>query len=521
MMEKRVLFAAMLSAVFLAWYSQFVARSIRKPTATQQAKLAATSNGSNPTATPVPEQPYLIENEDVIALESSSLLLEVGRASGAVRRVTLKQFKQSEGAGPLQLGDGKVPVIALSVHGKPISLKDAKATQDGREMRGAADEKDYHINYALDNSKPILHIVIDSELPANEFEELHPAIFMAWGKADHLSGRYNTLETIVLRADKSGKKTYKRNSGFWKTAKIVPRGTTILSLSERYFCLSLRPQTELLVVRILPPTPEHIMAEAKLQSGPAGDKSSFGANIYLGPRDFFDVEKTEFEPAFPVGAFGQIGLILLLILKWLVGITRNYGLGIILLSGLVTCVTAPFSLMSMRSMKKMQELKPQADRVMAQHKDDPAKAQKELFALYREHRVSPLGGCLPMLLQFPVFIALFQAISHFVELRGKSFLWITDLSLPDRLAKLPLSFPIIGSDLNALPIVMAVAMYAQTRLSQRAMPKDQSSQAANAMMSAPVMSILFGVMFYNFPSGLVLYWLTNSLSAILLYRLAS
>jgi len=172
-------------------------------------------------------------------------------------------------------------------------------------------------------------------------------------------------------------------------------------------------------------------------------------------------------------------------------------------------------------MKKMQELKPQADRVMAQHKDDPAKAQKELFALYREHRVSPLGGCLPMLLQFPVFIALFQAISHFVELRGKSFLWITDLSLPDRLAKLPLSFPIIGSDLNALPIVMAVAMYAQTRLSQRAMPKDQSSQAANAMMSAPVMSILFGVMFYNFPSGLVLYWLTNSLSAILLYRLAS
>ena len=170
-------------------------------------------------------------------------------------------------------------------------------------------------------------------------------------------------------------------------------------------------------------------------------------------------------------------------------------------------------------MKKMQELKPLMDRIMAQHKDNPQKANREVFALYKEHRVSPMSGCLPMMLQMPIFIALFQAISHFIELRGKSFLWIRDLSLPDRAAHLPFALPLIGHDVNVLPVVMAGAMYLQTRMSSSVSGSDANPTAK--MLSGPMMSVMFGIMFYQFPSGLVLYWLTNTLMSLVWYRMAN
>jgi len=124
-----------------------------------------------------------------------------------------------------------------------------------------------------------------------------------------------------------------------------------------------------------------------------------------------------------------------------------------------------------------------------------------------------------MLLQLPIFLALFKALSHFVDLRGASFLWISDLSLPDRMATLPFSAPFLGNELNALPLLMAVVMYVQTKISQTGAPGADASPASK-VLSGPMMSILFGVMFYHFPSGLVLYWMTNSLVTIFLYRLA-
>jgi YidC/Oxa1 family membrane protein insertase len=180
---------------------------------------------------------------------------------------------------------------------------------------------------------------------------------------------------------------------------------------------------------------------------------------------------------------------------------------------------APFTVMSFRSMKKMAALRPQVERIMAEHKNDPKRANQEMFSLYRQHRVSPVGGCLPMLLQFPILIALFSAIPNFIDLRGQPFLWIADLSGPDRLALLPMTLPVIGNALNLLPILMAGAMYLQMKLSQRQMPQDQSNPIAK-VMSGPMMSVIFGVMFYHAPSGLMLYWLTNSLISATWYQLA-
>jgi YidC/Oxa1 family membrane protein insertase len=262
-----------------------------------------------------------------------------------------------------------------------------------------------------------------------------------------------------------------------------------------------------------------VAVESTIDLARSGEEASAELAVYLGPRDYFYLKRSGFENAFEIGMLGKIGLALLLFLGWMANLTNSYGIAIILLSGTITVVTAPFTLVGIRSMKKLQELKPHVDRIMAQHKGEPTKANKEVFALYKEHKVSPMSGCLPMLLQMPIFIALFQAISHYINLRGASFLWIKDLSLPDRLAMLPVTIPFVGNELNVLPIIMAVVMYFQTKFSQPKGAASQSNPAAQ-MLSGPAMPILFGFMFYHFSSGLVLYWLTNSLLSLLWFRLA-
>jgi len=265
------------------------------------------------------------------------------------------------------------------------------------------------------------------------------------------------------------------------------------------------------------PAPEGIAAiVSQIEAEPSAEHQLIA---YVGARDYFRMKRAGFEKAFPIGTLGQIGLILLTVLGWIAGIVKNYGIAIILFSVLITSAMAPMSLMGFRSMKKMQELKPKVDRLMAQHKDDPKRANQEIFSLYREHRVSPMSGCLPMMLQIPIFMAMFNAISHFIQLRGQSFLWIRDLSQPDRIAHLPISLPIFGSDINLLPLIMAGAMFLQTKMSQGNVKPDPSNPSAS-MMSSPLMSVMFGVMFYQFPAGLVLYWLTNSLTSLAYYRAA-
>ena len=297
----------------------------------------------------------------------------------------------------------------------------------------------------------------------------------------------------------------------------VSRGTFLASLTERYFCQSIKPVNVSLAPKRFPASEGVAAIISEIE--PVDGATTLELNVYFGPRDYFRMKNAGFESAFPIGTLGQIGLILLTILGWIASLVKNYGVAIILFSGLITSSMAPITLTGFKSMRKMQELKPKVDRLMNQYKDDPKRANQEVFALYREHRVSPMSGCLPMMLQIPIFMAMFNAISHFIELRGKSFLWIRDLSLPDRLAHLPFSMPILGPDLNLLPIIMAGAMYLQTKMSQGTVTVDKSNPSS-AMFSSPLMSVMFGVMFYHFPAGLVLYWLTNSLVSLAWYRLS-
>ena len=342
------------------------------------------------------------------------------------------------------------------------------------------------------------------------------SLLTTWTKGDKLDGRYNSLELFAVQIDTGKKLKYSHFRAPIKHERDVPRGTFLLSLSERYFCQAIKSAESTGAATLVPTMTEILAAQFKV--APSAD-GAYRASVYFGPRDYFYLKSAGFEDAFPIGILGQIGLILLSLLSGIAKLTHNYGVAVILLSAMVTCALSPFTMISFRSMKKMQELKPQMDRIMAKHKDKPQEANREVFALYREHRVSPLSGCLPMLLQLPVFFALFQAISHYVGLRGARFLWVADLSLPDRIAKLPFTLPLLGNNVNLLPILMALAMFVQQKASQKNMPSAGTNPSMN-LMSGPLMAVLFGVMFYQVPSGLVLYWLTNSLISLVWYRVA-
>ncbi|MBU8869740.1 MAG: membrane protein insertase YidC [Gemmatimonadales bacterium] len=192
-------------------------------------------------------------------------------------------------------------------------------------------------------------------------------------------------------------------------------------------------------------------------------------------------------------------------MEWMHRFIPNYGWIIIIFSILTKLMFYPLTRTSTQSMKKMQELQPKLKALQAKHKDDKDKLNAATMNLYKEEKVNPLAGCLPILLQSPVFIALYQSLSHTISLRGQPFMgWITDLSQPDAIATMPVSLPFLGSDLNVLPILMSVAMYFQTKLT----PSTGGGQMAAMNTMMPLFMVFI---FYNMPSGLVLYWLVNTI----------
>ena len=182
----------------------------------------------------------------------------------------------------------------------------------------------------------------------------------------------------------------------------------------------------------------------------------------------------------------------------------SFGIGIILLTVLVRLVFWPLTHKSTVSMRRMSELQPKMKEIREKFKDNPQRMQQETWALYRDNKVNPMASCLPMLVQIPVFIALFTVLRSAVELRYASFLWIADLSEPENL--FPSVFPFGG--LNILPILMAVTMALQSALTPSTGDKQQQRMM---MIMMPVMML---VMFYSFPSALSLYWTLSQVLSI-------
>ncbi|MCK4278108.1 MAG: membrane protein insertase YidC [Desulfurellaceae bacterium] len=224
--------------------------------------------------------------------------------------------------------------------------------------------------------------------------------------------------------------------------------------------------------------------------------SSMNLSVYAGPKQI-DILKSynhELSRIVTFGMFGFIGKPLLYVLKLFYNMVGNYGIAILILTFLIRLVFYPLGFMSFRSMRRMQNLQPQLKEVQAKYKGKQEQISKATMELYKRNKVNPFGGCLPMLVQIPIFIALYSVLLNAIELRGAPFVfWIHDLSVRD--------------PYFITPILMGASMYVQ----QKIMPASIDPKQAKLMAFLPV---IFTVMFLNFPSGLVIYWLFNNILTV-------
>ena len=166
---------------------------------------------------------------------------------------------------------------------------------------------------------------------------------------------------------------------------------------------------------------------------------------------------------FRFGLFDGIAKLIYRLMNFMHKIIPNWGVCIIAVSFIIYGVMYPLTMKGMMSMKKMQALQPRLAKLRDEHKNNPQKMNKEMMELYREHKINPFGGCFPLLLQMPIFVGLYQVLWRSVSLKGADFLWIKDLSEPDRLFVLSQSLPLIGNELNILPLIMMVVMAFQQK----------------------------------------------------------
>ena len=240
------------------------------------------------------------------------------------------------------------------------------------------------------------------------------------------------------------------------------------------------------------------------------DINSMNFGLYFGPKEIDRLKTLHHHLAEAVnfGWFDPIAKPLLYILKFFNRYFHNYGVSIIVLTIIIKILFWPLTHKSQQSMKTMQKLQPKLKKLQEKYKDDKEKLNKELMQLYKTYKINPLGGCLPMLLQIPVFFALYKVLLQAIELRHAPFcLWINDLSAPDRLMIPGIHIPLLGG-IPVLTLLMGVSMFIQQKMSPSSLDPMQSKMML-------VLPVVFTVMFVNFPSGLVLYWLVNNILSII------
>lgn len=233
---------------------------------------------------------------------------------------------------------------------------------------------------------------------------------------------------------------------------------------------------------------------------PANGTVTYSSDFYLGPKDLQLLESLPYDlqRSIQFGFFGQLGKWMRNILEWLNKYTHNYGFAIILMTFMIQIVMFPLTYKQLKSAAVMQRIQPQMKIIQDKYKNDPMRAQQEMIGLYKKYGANPLSGCLPLFIQMPIFIALFNALRTSWALHGSPFIWwITDLSAKD--------------PYYVLPILMGIIMFVQQKITMpKNMDKDNPSMAMMKWMP-----VFMTVIFLNFPAGLTLYWfISNCISFV-------
>ena len=541
-MNKTEKLICLLLGVVLAWYvwNEMGRAKERQKYLAEQAAIAATNvtaeaaapqpsapeaaasanSGTNAAAKPAPALPATPEK--IVVLESDDVKLELSTWGAVVKKVTLKKYAKDRG----EISDENPPVVfdfsdsplgaGASVEAydiaeeKPGSVKFACGAKSRVISLGA----NYRIELEDDgiggplslglmrmgDSKNDLLSVDSWAMDAGKGKE---------GVLHHCEGD-SPLKGYLIGGLSGGCSGSKSAEGMpERTAVPFPGAQKWVAVKNRFFVTALCSSTaantgfETTVVRDMSAAnyrPASVSARVSLADGAEKRTSVF----YVGPKKQSFLWDLGMKDVMEFGMWRWLCYPLVWVLNFFNNLIPNYGVAIILLTILVRLLFWPLTHKSTVGMKKMQELQPKMKEIQAKFKDNPQRLQQETWALYREAKVNPMSSCLPMLIQIPVFIALFNVLRSAVELRYAPFLWIGDLSEPEGL--FASWFPFGG--LNILPILMAVSTGLQSAFTPSTGDKNQQKMM---MIFMPLMMLF---MFYSFPSALSLYWFLSNLFSI-------
>jgi YidC/Oxa1 family membrane protein insertase len=243
-----------------------------------------------------------------------------------------------------------------------------------------------------------------------------------------------------------------------------------------------------------------------------GESVTYDFSIYAGPQSPWLMKKyqKDFEKIVAFSSFAiieWIGQAIYYTIPFLHGIFGSWGMAIIVISMMIYSLTYPLTMQSMMSMRKMQEVQPKIAALRDRYKNEPEKLNKEMMEIYRREKINPFGGCLPFLIQMPFFMALYQILWRAQYFQGQGFLWIKDLSQPDRLIIFPFYLPLLGNEFNILPILTGGVMFLQQKISSKSMTVMDEQQAMQQKMMMYILPVMMTCMFYRFASSWAIYFL--------------
>jgi len=537
-MEKKTILAFVLSlAVLVVWSIVFAPKPAQKTDSPAKEGIAPSQPA--PTASPQPApsvqkmekpaEPAAVKGVEKEVTVETPLYRAVFSSTGAsIKSFKLKKYRlAADPDSPLvELVHGQAPLVAIlfdaggKTESSPVVYNvdenslalEAGASPRELTFRGTTSEgfllqQTYRIDpdqYAIEHGftvsnpleKPVEGILKAriSNLPPKESTSYYSFI----GVSLLLNNKYEETASTDLKEDKS-------QSGLiaW------------ISYQEDYFMTAFVPEAEsqssFLARKLGSGILEQTWSEA-LQPIPPGNQFSTHSTLYMGPRDLnmLKVIGKKLDLAIDFGWTDIIAKPLLYLLNFFNQYMGNYGIAIILLTILIKILFWPLTHKSYKSMKEMQKIQPLMAKIREKYKDNREMMNKEMMSLYKTYKVNPMGGCLPMVIQIPVFFALFRILGNSIELRHAPFvLWINDLSAPDRLFHLPFTIPLMTppSGIPVLTLLMGASMFIQQKMT----PTPGDPTQAKIMLLMPV---IFTFMFINFPSGLVLYWLVNNVLSI-------
>jgi len=523
--EKRLFLAIALSVVVILGYQAYM-RKASKPyqvqgqVATEQASLPATVSRQQP-ATVSPALPQVKQGaakEETAVFENAIYRAIFTNYGGGMRELLMKR----EGE------EGQSPILIAGTHGSGpaiLATEEIAGGQSPLDWQLISVGNDTVIYRAEDQSKLIEKVFTFHN--SNYIIELEQTIknksavkteqqYKLTGGQVKLTGMQ--MYDMHVGADvKVDQKVYRQKPNTKKNqdSRLFQGAPAWASTRSRYFSFVLKP--EQVEQGAFIESIDKKVAWSGILLGPVslqpGESIDHRYQVYAGPNNPKLMVSINIPPKEIVGYWATSGIAKLLLqgIRFFHSITKSYGVAIILLTIIISALLLPLTRKSMQSMKEMQKIQPEVEKIKKEHSSDPQKMNKEIMELYRTHKINPLGGCLPMFLQFPIFVSLFQALPRSIELKGAHFLWIKDLSSPDALFTLSRSLPVIQDKINILPILMAIAMAVQQKVSH---PGGEVSEQQK-MMSV-MMPVVFGFIFYNMASGLVLYWLTNTVFTLVM-----